>query len=281
MELSVERTESLGWLLDKIAAPKKTGQAAISLSKIPITKEQKQKEVELWQRWKNNGEKPKDLDPLLKSFAPLLQGRLNMFKRAEVPTSAVSHEHKKYFVDALRKWDPKKGALGTWITWKIKRGARYVETHKNPARITENISQHIGSFNAVRSELAEKLGYEPDAQAIHDYSIKINHKKLKKLPLKDFRRLEAEQRKTFIEKGHESEETGATPNLSSRSEEVAHLIIPQLTPHERLVHEYTLGLNGKPSLKPGQIAKKLNMDNSKVAKLRTSVFNKMRPFLDE
>ena len=54
----------------------------------------------------------------------------------------------------------------------------------------------------------------------------------------------------------------------------------QLTPQKRLVHEYTFGLFGKPVLKPGQIAKKLKMDGSKVAKLRTSIFNKMKPHLE-
>jgi hypothetical protein len=281
MEPEVERNESLVWLLDKLAATKKRETAAQSLSKAPVSREQKQKEVELWKTWKNNGQKAKDLDPLLKSFAPLIQERINRFKRAEVPTAAIAHEHKKRFVDALRTWEPKKGALGTWVTWKLKRGARYVETYKNPARITENISQHIGSFNSLKSELTEKLGYEPDAQALHDFAIKTKHPRLQKLPLKDFRRLENEQRKTFIERGYESEETSAHPILSSRDEEVAHLIIPQLTDQERLVHEYTLGLNSKPRLKPGEIAKKLKMDGSKVAKLRSSVFKKMQPYLGD
>jgi DNA-directed RNA polymerase specialized sigma subunit len=280
METIFDTEGGLGWLLSKLAAPKKQ-QAAKSLSKAPVTKEQKSKELQLWETWKKGGEKPKDLAPLLKSFTPLIQARVNLFKRAEVPTAAVSHEHKKKFVEALRTFDPKKAALGTWINWKLKRGARYVETYKNPARITENISQHIGSFNSLKSELAEKVGYEPDAQALHEYAIKIKHPQLKMVPLKDFRRIEREQRKTFIEKSHDAEETSAAPILSSREEEVAHLIIPQLTEHERLVHEYTVGLNGKTPLKAGQIAKKLNMDGSRVAKLRTSVFNKMRPYLEE
>jgi DNA-binding CsgD family transcriptional regulator len=280
VEPTSERTESLDWLL-KIAAPKKGAVPATSLAKNPVSAEQKQQEVELWKKWKEGGKKAKDLAPLLKSFDRLIQDRLNRFKRAEVPLAAVAHEHKKRLVEALNTWDPKKSQLNTWINWKLKRGARYVETYKNPARITENISQYIGSFNALKSELAEKLGYEPSAQALHDYALKTKHPRLKDRPLKDFKRLEVEQRKTFIEKGHESDETGPTPILSSRSEEVAHLIIPQLTKMEQEVHEYTLGLNGRPKLKPGQIAKKLKMDNSKVAKLRTSIFNKMKPYLEE
>jgi DNA-binding CsgD family transcriptional regulator len=68
--------------------------------------------------------------------------------------------------------------------------------------------------------------------------------------------------------------------MSSREDEVVHLIYHQLTPQERSVHEYTFGLNGKPRLEPGAIAKKLKMDNSKVSKLRTSIFKKMEPHLE-
>jgi hypothetical protein len=66
---------------------------------------------------------------------------------------------------------------------------------------------------------------------------------------------------------------------SSLDNEVIHLVVPQLSKPELAVHEFTFGLNGKPKLPPGQIAKKLKMDNSKVAKLRTSIWKKMEPHL--
>ncbi len=279
MQPEARQEEALEWVLNKLAAAKKPTAVATPAPK--ISREQKLHEVDLWRKWKEGGEKPKDLDPLLKSMSGIIYERVNKFRRAEVPSSAIIHEHKKEFVKSLRTWDPDKGSLSTWLGNTMKRAGRYVETYKNPARITENISQHIGSFKAVKSELAEKLGHEPDAHAIHDYVLKIKHPTLGILSLKDITRVEREQRKTFLDKGHDSEETGASPLLASRQEEVAYLIIPSLTPQERLVHEYTLGLNGKQQLKPGQIAKKLKMDNSKVAKLRTSIFNKMRPFLGE
>jgi DNA-directed RNA polymerase sigma subunit (sigma70/sigma32) len=162
----------------------------------------------------------------------------------------------------------------------MKNAGRYVEKYKNTARIPENISKHIGSYNAVKSELTENLGFEPDTHKIHEYVLKTKHPTLSGVSLKNLSRLEKEQRKTFIDQGFDSEsDVGPTHKLSSRQQEVAYLIIPQLTDHERAVHEYTVGLNGRPMLKSGAIAKKMKMDISKVSKLKTAIYAKMKPFL--
>ena len=283
-----DRDLAIGWVLDKLAAAKKTGGGMATVAKEVQTAEEKKKdlgirqskEVVLWHTWNNNGRKPKDLDPLLKSFAPLIQKRVNIYKnRVEIPVAAIEHEHKKWFVEAMKDWKPEKGALNTWATWKLKRAGRFIESNKNFARISENISQHIGAFNAVKSELKDKLGHEPDDQSVHDHILENGHPTLGKLSLKDIKRINKEQRRGLIQSGHDVEEMGGAPNLSSREEEVVHLIYHQLTPLERVVHEYTFGLNGKPKLSPGQIAKKLDMDNSKVSKLRTAIYKKIEPNL--
>lgn len=288
MSTDIDRAEALDWVLSKISAVKKQRPQVTSAPSSPKkTPEQKRldlaetqaKEVQLWKTWKDSGEKPEHLTPLLKSLTPLIKKRVNIFSRAEVPIAAVEHEHKMKAVEALRTWNPSKGALNTWVDWKMKNAGRFVERYKNVARIPENISKHIGSYNAVKSELREKLGFEPDTHKIHEYVMTSKHPTLQNVSLKDLTRLEKEQRKTYLDMGFESAETGPSPLVASRADEVAHLIIPQLTPNERAVHEYSLGLNGKPKLKPGQISKKLGMDGSKVAKLRTSIWNKMKPFL--
>lgn len=288
------RGQALEWVLDKLAAAKKTAPKSsaftapkfepakpASFNKTPekITTERKNKEVDLWHQWNNNGRKPKDLDPLLKTFNNMITGRLNQFRKAEVPTSAIEHQLKKSAVEAFKTWDPKKGgALNTWVTVKLKRGQRYVDSNKNATYSPENITQHIGAYNALKAELHEKIGFEPDAHAIHDHLLEFGHAKdsFARLSLKDIKRLEKEQRRNLIASTKDTDETAGIPNMSSRAEEVKLLIIPELTPDERIVHEYSFGLNGKQQLKPGDIAKKLKMDGSKVSKLRTSILKKMQ-----
>lgn len=280
-------TEALEWILEKMSATKPKPPFVPKAPKPkPDLTVKKQTEVDLYHAWNNGGRKPQDLDPLIKSFRPMIQQRVNLYTRTEIPVSAIEHEHKKAFVKALETWDPKKGgSLSTWVTTNLRKAGRYIDSNKNFARITENVYKNIGSFNALKSELSEKLGYEPDAQTIHDHILTNGHPRLGMLSLKDIQRLNNDQRKAFIEKGYEKVDVagsqGFIPELDPRHEEVVHLIYHQLTPQERIVHEYTFGLNGRPKLKPGQIAKTLKMDNSKVSKLRTSIWGKMKPFLEE
>jgi DNA-directed RNA polymerase specialized sigma subunit len=284
MSEAAEVYSALDWVLEKIAAAKQP-KAPPQLKAVKIeTKVKKEPdrigELDLFHTWNNNGRKPEHLEPLLKSFQPLIQKRINIYKnRVEIPTSAIEMEHKKAFVKALETYKPDKGTqLHSWVTTNLKQVGRYVGERQNFARITENITRHIGSFNAVKAELNEQLGYEPSAQDIHDHIIEMAHPKLAKLSLKDIKRLNEEQRGNLIDKGHDL--LGGSTDFSTREEEVIHLIVPQLTKEERKVHELTFGLNGNKTHAPGAIAKKLNMDNSKVSKLRTSIYKKMKPHLD-
>ncbi len=286
MSGEADAEQDLEWVLSKISAPRKPKGFSVptvpSVPSVPkVTSAKKKTELEMFHTWNNNGRKKKDLDPLLKSFEPMLQGQINRFRRAEVPTSTIEMEHKKAFVQALKTWDPEKGgSLPTWITTNLRKVTRFVDTHKNMARIPENVSKNIGAFNALRSDLTEQLGYEPGSQDIHDYLIVNGHPKLGKLSFKQIDRLNKEQRKDLIDKGHEADLGGASPYASDRDEEIIQLIVHQLTKEERAVHELSFGskFGHERDFKPGEIAKKLKMDGSKVSKLRSSIYKKIEPY---
>lgn len=278
------RIEDLDWLLDKLGAAKKPEPIHIANKKSAEEfSGTRAKELDLWKTWKDNGHKPKDLAPLLHSINPVIQASVNKFKnRVEIPTSVIEQVHKKEAINALKDYDPKKGAnLYTHLRNRLIKGTRFIETFKNAARTPEHISRHIGAFNALKSEIQDKLGHEPDDLTVHDHIATYGHPTLGLLSLKDIKRINKEQRKALIQTGSDNEEYGEAPNLSSRDEEVVHLIYQQLTPEERVVHEYTFGINGKAKLKPGAIAKKTGIHNTKVAKLRTSILKKMSPYLND
>ena len=278
------REQALDWVLDKLAAAK----AKRPVQTFPkVTEEQKKeelkakrpKEMELWKAYKDSNWHPDHLEPLLKSFSGLIASRVNIFKnRVEVPTSTIEAEHHKWFAKGLKTYDPSKASLATHLTRVMKKAGRWIESNKNFAYIPENVSKNIGAFNAYKSNLAERLGHEPDDKTVHDFAVKEQHPKLGILSLRDIKRLNKDQRKGLIQTGHE-QDLFSEADVDPRELEVAHLIIPHLTAEELVVHEYTMGLNGKQALKPGAIAKKLKMDNSKVAKLRTAIWKKMKPHL--
>lgn len=279
-----DTTGSLEWVLEKMGAAKKAKAPLVP----KLTPEEKKKqqdlsvkkanEIELWKTWKKSGFKPVHLEPLLKSLNPLIQKRALIAGkgRVEVPSAAIDFEHKKWAVKALKEWDPKGGAsLSTWVTQHLRKVSRFIHNTQNLARITEPLAAKIGTFNSVKADLTERLGHAPDDHSMHEALLKIQPGKWS---MKDIKRLHKEVRKSYIS-GQGGLDDVQSAVVSSAENEVIHLVVPQLSTSELAVHEYTFGLNGKPKLAPGEIAKKLKMDNSKVAKLRTSIWKKMEPHL--
>lgn len=282
----VDTDGSVSWILEKLGAAKAKTKS-IPAPKAFLADDAKKKqqdltvkranELELWKVWKKGGQKPHHLDPLLKSLNPLIQKRaLDAGKgRIEVPSAAIDFEHKKQVVNALKSYDPKMGAsLTTWVTTNLKKASRFIHNTQNLTRITEPLAMKIGTFHAVKADLTERLGHEPDDHSMLEALLKVK----RDWSMKDIKRLNKEVRKSYIS-GQGGLDDVQAAVVSSPDNEVIHLVVPQLSKPELAVHEYTFGLNGKPQLAPGEIAKKLKMDNSKVAKLRTSIWKKMEPHL--
>lgn len=278
---------SLSWILEKMSAAKKKAKGSFvpKPQKPLIDAETKKRqaelavtratELDLWKKWKKGGEKPEHLDPLLKSLSRVLYKRANEAGkgRVEVPTAAIDFAHKQQAVNALRSFDPNKGVkLTTWVTTNLKKVSRFIHNTQNLTRITEPLAMKIGTFRAVKADLTERLGHEPDDHSMHEALVPHGYS------MKDIKRLNKEVRKSYVSGQGGLDDVQSALN-SSPDVEVIHLVVPQLSKSELAVHEYTFGLNGKAKLNPGAIAKKLKMDNSKVAKLRTSIWKKMEPHL--
>ena len=265
------------YILEKLSAktPKPTA--------LPMTQEQRltqrSNEFEMWKTWKQSGD-PAHLDPLIKSYSNLINQHVNKYKAAEVPKSALEMQYKRQLLGALKTFDPSKGtSLTTYVVGNLKKGGRYAANNQNIARISLNISKDIGAFNALKSELTDTLGYEPDAQAIHDHLLTNPHETLGRLSLKQIKRFNKDQKKALIESGSNPNElVGKTYSLSGedpREEEVIQLVYHQLNNEERAVYEYIYGMNGKPELSRGEIAKKMGWDAPKVSKVVKSIRTKV------
>lgn len=268
---------AIDWVLEKTGAAKKPPLMVTPTLK-PAEKKDLSKtrttEVELWHDWKNSGFHPNKLDPLYNSMKNLVESSARTYKnRVEIPTAAIDFEYKKIFADAAKRWDVSKGAaLHSWITGQIsKRIQRFIKTNQNFVRIPEYRTEKIGKFKAVKADLTERLGHEPDAITIAEES---------GMSLKEVKRLTKELRKGLIASGDSDDIPQlASVNDNARAEEVKLLIHPQLTKDERLVHEYWFGMFGKPKLRTSQIAKSQGWDDSKVSKLKRSIREKAMPYL--
>lgn len=222
------------------------------------------KDLQLWQQWDQNGRKAEDLEPLMKQVEPIIRKQSNVYAgRVNIPKSAVHAEFQIQAIKALQSYNPQKAALNTHLTHQLKKGKRFIATYQNVGRISETRIYKINQFQTERDLLADKLQRDPSAYEIADHM---------KWPVKQVTAMESELRKevptSMIQGG------GTTKLKPSKEAETLRLLQYELSPQEKTVYEYLLGENGKPQLKPGQIATKMRLTPSKISRIKASIGKK-------
>lgn len=240
------------------------------LEKNASRQERELQDLQLWQEWKESNEDPNRLRPLLHQFRGMIRQNVGKWSSIDMPPAVIKAEHNKQFLRALRTFDPNKGRLGTWVNGHLNKAPqRFLTTYQNPARIVETrTGARKGLFDNAVATLDDQFGREPTAQELSEYL---------GWSVPEIERAQSESRAALY--------TSSTPygldpatNMPSRATEIARFIKPELSPEELLVWEYTTGEGGKPQLRPGEIAKKLNMSGSKVSRLRNSITAKIKKY---
>jgi DNA-directed RNA polymerase specialized sigma subunit len=232
----------------------------------------RQKELELWKQWKQSGEDPRYLQPLLRSFRPMIRSKSNVYKgRVKmIPDAAIEAEFNLVFVKALKNYDPSKGSLGTYVYRYLDKGNRFITNNQNIGRIPENRIYKIKPFTVARDELEEELGRPAKTEEIAQrlgWSIA------------ETTRMETEVGAGDLTTQNFEEDPSVVS--TSREQEVLRLFKYELTGNERVVYEHLTGL-GRPQIKStGEIAKKLKMPDYQVSRLKKAIAKKMSRYINE
>lgn len=258
-----------------VDAHERTKKPSTKRNYTPLTEEQlrlrQAKEVELWQAWKDSGESVAALRPLLKSFGPMIRSKVNVYRgRVKlIPDSAIETEFQLRFVDALRSYDPVKGALGTYVYKYLDKAKRFIVENQNIGRIPENRVYKIRQFTNVRDELTEDLGREP--------TIKELGSRLKWAEA-EVERMDSELRGDLVTQGFEEDPFALAP---SKSEEILRLFKYELTGHERDVYEYLTGYGRPHTPSTSAIAKKMKIEDYQVSRIKQSIQKKLKRYLND
>ena len=225
-------------------------------------------EIQLWEAWRS-APKEETLEPLLDLYDSDINRKVHQFRSAPVPDSAVRGHAHQMTLKALNSYKPGSGAsLRTWVNWNLKKVRGFVVTHQNMGRIPEQRAMRIGDFKKTKEELTDRLGHVPDA-------LTLSEALGPKWSLNEVTRMESELRPDLI--ASKSLTADTLDGLSDpRERNVLKYLYQDLSMDERLVFEYTLGVNGKEKLSAGDIATKLNLSRPKVSRIRKSIDKKMR-----
>jgi DNA-directed RNA polymerase specialized sigma subunit len=244
-------------------------------------KEQRKKhELDLWQKWKDGGEKPEHLKPLLDLYEPVMASRVRAWKAPTVPESAFKAELKSHVIKAFQSYDPTRGAaLNTHVEARLPKAMRYNNRYQNLEYLPEGQSGQIGKIQKARDALHEEYGRFPTTDELADH-LGMTPKRLDTI-LKGVKRDIPMSRSG----GSENYDYAAGGDRTGREFEeqqiaIAQNILPDLFPGKPDMHavfHYTFGTGGFPQItSTGELAKRMGKSESQVSRMKTQMGNTLR-----
>ena len=237
----------------------------------PDRDERKQKELQMWWKWKLGGERPEDMRPLVRSFMGLVHKQANVYVgNVQIPPEAIRAEFVKQLISGLKGYDPKRGtAISTYVTWHLKKAQRYIATYQNTARIPEERIWKIREFEMARQKLIDELHRDPtDDELAEELGWETKAVVL----------LDTELRQDLTTSKFESDPTSVMPPMEL---EVLKLFLYELKDEEQEVYRHLIGLGRPKVTEILPLAEKLGEPPHKVYRIRAGIVKKLKAYMEE
>lgn len=249
---------------------KKNPLEAFEDAKVKEAIDRNQKQLQLWQTWKDNGHKPEHLEPLLNMYGPFIDRKAAEFGGglAMVNPVALKADLTGHVITAFHNYDPTKGAaLATHVYKRVQKSKRFVNKSQNFAYISEGKTGIIGDLQRAQSRLGEDFGRAPTTQELADHL---------GLPVK---RVAAVQKSLIKDvPGSSIEGDQGFPRLGQRQAEVLSVLPQILSPEEHAVFQLVYHPSN-PITDTKDIAKKLNLPDWEVSRRKSRILEKMNEFI--
>jgi DNA-directed RNA polymerase specialized sigma subunit len=248
-------------------------------SKEAAQTKRKADEIALWKKWKDSGEQPKHLAPLLKLYEPVFAQKVRLWKPPMVPESAFKADLQTHAIKAFQTYDPSRGAAhNTHIEQRLKKSLRYGNRGANLLYIPEGQSSQIGKLNKAKDALTEDLGRDPTRAEIAQHT-GMSVKRVTTI-------LSAVRRDIPMGRsgGEEGLDYGAGDGSGRGFEDqqiaVAQNILPDIFPNKPEMHQlfnYTFGTNGHTKItKTNDLAKKMGKSAPQISRMKTQMGQTLR-----
>jgi hypothetical protein len=216
------------------------------------------------------GPTPEKFENLYNTFDNSIEKSINEMGglNTPLPRPALKNQATIYFDKALNTFRADSGAkFTTWLNIQMQPLKRFIRDNSDIAHIPDNRVIHVARMRDTVANLSDELGRSPSTQEIADSM---------RLDVKEIGRLQREMKKDLlVENGLES--FMPTQDVEIIEDRAAALMM-DLKPQDAVVLEHLLGLYGKPKLTPNQIAKKLDVEQTKVRSSMATIQGKWRTY---
>lgn len=223
--------------------------------------QRQQQDLELWKQWKRTND-PEHLKQLLDHMNPLVQREVQKWGAA-VPREALESKGRLLTVQALKTYDPNRGAaIGTHVTSRLRKLSRDVYPYQNVARLPENKQLLYNTFQVATNNLVDQHGREPTVDELAD-ELGWTPRKVADFQKSFARRELVESAGAFMEEG-------------SADEGLVDFYHHGLTPSDKLMFEDIIGYKGRPAMNNAQLMKKHSMTQGQLSYKKRKFINDLR-----
>ena len=228
-----------------------------------------QADLEAWKTWKGDPTEQHLLE-VMERMQGVVNKTVSKWSAAPVPTPAIRAMANVHLKKAIDNYDPAKGAsLATYAEWNLKKTGTFVHRYQNVGRMPDHRIEKISDFKIAKTELSERLGHPPDAKTLVDHLGP-------KWSVNEVSRMEKELQSDHVASLSMETDLLAVPVSAKELDAMRYIVDDLSSPEERLVYEYSMGLNGKPKLSAQEIAKRMNKSGPWVSRTRGKIDQKLR-----
>lgn len=234
-----------------------------AVRKTAVAKNQ-EKHLELWNAWKDNGQRPQELTPLMEAFRPKIIQKTREWRPPSIPEPVYHADLEGHLIKAFETYNPTKAALSTHVENSLMKSLRYTYHNQNFAYMPEQQTRMIGKIDKAKNILEEDLGRPPTFEEIAKHMGK---------PLSQIKRVEQGRLKDIAVSTYESD---PTEHFSSRERELIDLLPEVLTNDEKDVFKHIFHQDpSKRITSTNVLAQRLGKNAPQISRLKTSILKKM------
>jgi DNA-directed RNA polymerase specialized sigma subunit len=216
----------------------------------------------------------------LKAVDPVILEGMNVYGgRAANPM--MRSRARRIALDAAAKYDPAKASLKTHLMAHLQGLRRYGAQQNQVIHVPEAVALDQHHLAEAEAELADRLGRDPSDLELADHT-GLSRRRI--AHVRGYRPAVPEGRLAAL--ADEDDEGGAGGGFEpavegpDRSMLRAQFLYHDLDPHDQVILEYGLGLNGNPRLPAAQIARRLRLSPGAVSQRAARIQKLLDEFED-
>lgn len=221
--------------------------------------------IEIWKNQKNR----RAYNELKDRHKGMVHQFVNKYKASNVPTSALKAKAWAKFDDAVKSYDPQKGAaFSTHLNYQLRKLDRYTKKYQNIGRIPEEKARQIGDLQRATQELEYEKNEEPSVSDISEYT---------GWDQSEVEDLQQVQRQDLYEGKFEGE-TLDEENLLEKADWILEQGRDELSGRELELYDHIIGHGGKQQTTSTQeLARRFGVSPGRISQMKRSIGKKLKP----